>query len=1029
MPTTKNFTRPIPTPAATYQQIAKQMAYKYSIPVNIFLKHIEAESNWDPKVTSPKGAVGLGQLMPETIKLLGVKDPLNPTQNLEASARHLRALYQRFGDWKLAVAAYNAGGGAVTKYNGIPPFPETQSHVNKVFATNPGFTRPLPGPPTTPQTQQQVSELIRRGPSPLTASTSEIGPTEQIYSGGTIQDVFDFVSTPFFYGAGFLQDLLRQRKQETGEELTTAQRLAPQRLPEVLKQAHEAGIQGIQHRTEWIRWLEKEYPWTRQKVKVKEAGTATNPYTGEEMKVSAIEVPYSIALGTILNLVLDPTYMVGKGLRVGFGAAKSAIPRLSEFMGFSLTPGFITRILNHPDRIILKKYEQVYDQLLRDRSTLIESAGDTFDEVRSMNEPIRETIFRASQARTVGAMRSILSTVKKLGQDPVVLEKTAVRLRTLDNELAQELTQLGLISEEVAKANKGNMLNWLFKRGDITHRYINMLAKVDPIEAERLANVLTKHGAFPAYKLVKGIPKELVKAARTERAALPLAQQAVLGAETAIEAVAKNKFFKNLADTFGEVYEATGTRQVPNTQRWGELKGLFVPEAVWQHLNEWDTIQSKGMRTWRWIHGQWKAGKTVWNPALHARNMLGNLLLADLGAGLSPARIDIYAKAVDEILSNGPMWKELKANSTIAVDTFARIELGQRNAMLRGFQAPGSLMEKFGRIFQIGKSLPGQAYQFEEQTGKMAVYIFKRRQGLAPVQAAAEAEKWLFNYRKVPRWVDNLRSGRLGPISVPFITFTYKALPTMAEAIIKNPQRVSRWYKYSRAIEMIDETDEEKRRKLLPDWMQTGYWVKLPVKKGNEELWIDLSFYIPFQGIGNIWGGEREVPIPLINKRLPLPNLSFPFLTFVEDLARNQNRFTGQKVWDEGDPPPIVQQKVTEYIMDFALPPLAPGARNWRKIYQAVNQIPDRMGRVDTMTRVLAETIAGIKTKYIDADQQFTNRLTQMDKDLTNIKSRLSYYLADPGIDDKSKDELVESSMRLIEEKILELEDLMEAAP
>ncbi len=128
---------PFPIPAevgeGTLFQMAIGMAERYDIPKQLFFNLVTAESNWDPLIVSPRGAIGLAQLMPGTAAELGV-DPWDAYDNLDGGARYLRRQFERFGTWELALAAYNAGPGAVAKYGGVPPYPETQDYVEKIMA-------------------------------------------------------------------------------------------------------------------------------------------------------------------------------------------------------------------------------------------------------------------------------------------------------------------------------------------------------------------------------------------------------------------------------------------------------------------------------------------------------------------------------------------------------------------------------------------------------------------------------------------------------------------------------------------------------------------------------------------------------------------------------------------------------------------------------------------------------------------------------------------------------------------------------
>jgi soluble lytic murein transglycosylase-like protein len=115
-----------------YLEQARAAARAHNVPEDLFLRLVHQESRWNSQAVSHKGAIGLAQLMPGTARDLNV-DPTDPQQNLNGGARYLRMMYDRFGDWRLALAAYNAGPGAVEEHNGVPPFAETQNYVRVIL--------------------------------------------------------------------------------------------------------------------------------------------------------------------------------------------------------------------------------------------------------------------------------------------------------------------------------------------------------------------------------------------------------------------------------------------------------------------------------------------------------------------------------------------------------------------------------------------------------------------------------------------------------------------------------------------------------------------------------------------------------------------------------------------------------------------------------------------------------------------------------------------------------------------------------
>jgi soluble lytic murein transglycosylase-like protein len=124
---------PAPEPGATVNALVANIARRHEVEPSLVDSVIRVESNYNPNAISPKGAMGLMQLIPSTARRFGVNNTFHPEQNIEGGVRYLKYLMQLYnGDERLALAAYNAGEGAVAKYKGIPPYPETQNYVYQV---------------------------------------------------------------------------------------------------------------------------------------------------------------------------------------------------------------------------------------------------------------------------------------------------------------------------------------------------------------------------------------------------------------------------------------------------------------------------------------------------------------------------------------------------------------------------------------------------------------------------------------------------------------------------------------------------------------------------------------------------------------------------------------------------------------------------------------------------------------------------------------------------------------------------------
>ncbi len=119
-------------PPGPYSSVVTSAANANGLSRSLLSSVIRTESNFQPRAVSPKGALGLMQLMPATARSLAVRHPFDPSENVQAGAKYLKEMLGKFGNVNLALAAYNAGPGAVALYGGVPPYPETRAYLARI---------------------------------------------------------------------------------------------------------------------------------------------------------------------------------------------------------------------------------------------------------------------------------------------------------------------------------------------------------------------------------------------------------------------------------------------------------------------------------------------------------------------------------------------------------------------------------------------------------------------------------------------------------------------------------------------------------------------------------------------------------------------------------------------------------------------------------------------------------------------------------------------------------------------------------
>jgi soluble lytic murein transglycosylase-like protein len=153
----------VPQPPA-YSQAVERIAAQHEVPAALIHSVIKVESNYNPWAVSPKGALGLMQLIPATARRFGVSDAFDPVENIQGGAKYLKYLLDLYGgDYTLTLAAYNAGEAAVARYGDVPPFPETRNYVKLVGARLAAGRAAAPA--VLPPGAGEPATLVAAGPS------------------------------------------------------------------------------------------------------------------------------------------------------------------------------------------------------------------------------------------------------------------------------------------------------------------------------------------------------------------------------------------------------------------------------------------------------------------------------------------------------------------------------------------------------------------------------------------------------------------------------------------------------------------------------------------------------------------------------------------------------------------------------------------------------------------------------------------------------------------------------------------------
>lgn len=597
-------------------------------------------------------------------------------------------------------------------------------------------------------------------------------------------------------------------------------------------------------------------------------------------------------------------------------------------------------------------FKKTFEKSLRNTAISTQSIVDLGKSVAKLTpETASKILTKDEKGRLLRVRAKDLEKTLK----PEEFEPVAVLYKKID-DLGKEAVDLGLLSKETYEQNIGEYIK-------------NAYTEYEQAKSKGLFGA-ARAGIKGIKKRVEGLtPERMKELGQIENPAYLLFKSATDLARD----VENAKLLKTVAEKFGTDVAQKGFTPLPQGIRLGKASGKFVPDNIAEYLTEVITPATK--TTAKDLVANFKFFKVIMNPGTHARNVVSNTLLNWWKLGIGPWRADIYGEALNQAVRGGK-WVDEAKTVGYNLDTFASAEMKN---LLDSPEALG-FGKKIGKPWATVKKKLGDIYQQEENISKLAAFIHQRKKGLGIEEAWKAAESATFNYAQVTPFVRKMRESLFG---FPFITFTVKSTPVVAETLLKNPARVSAIGKVKQAIENLSDLKEtDRERASEPSWVKDGFYIKLPMKdKDGRSAYFDLTYILPF---GDLMSGQffesnvnRETGLRE-NKATSLIKKS-PFINLVSELGKNQD-FYGDKIWRDSDPPEKQMKDLMRHITKSYVPPLIsdqlPGGYNSKGVQQQRGIVgalkpKEKENQQRTLMQELLRNV-GAKIQPVDADIQET---------------------------------------------------------
>ena len=564
---------------------------------------------------------------------------------------------------------------------------------------------------------------------------------------------------------------------------------------------------------------------------------------------------------------------------------------------------------------------------------------------------------------------------KPITELPPNLQPIANRFRTIDDVIGRKLVERGVISPETFAENAGKHIKYIYdihlgkgktpigvdvkafkQRQTLTEFERERMGLVkDPLKSLALSITEgTRSAAMSGYFKAVGENPQWVFQPSVLKVPLPEGGTWKMGIGKAKEllktfdevskqtplAKSRESFRKSLEDSIAvaerQMGKPSGEFVQLNGAKYGELDGAYVNKTIANDVRPlWLVTAKDASKLVNVAKETIATGNAIWkmkNVALNVPTAMRNAVFSNPiqmnMSGVPMYKVPYYAKEAAKAMKNGDWRYKAAQKEGLTQTNFSATELNEILEIASRWDGT-----KFGGFLEGMKGL-GKYYGKIDDFWKVAKFIEGKEKGLPNATAALEANKWVMDYSLVHPAVKEFRSGALG---APYITYTYKVLPLIAETAAKRPWILAKWMALPYALQealkenMTDET-AKKYLESLPEYVKNGQVLVIPGDKHANA--IDMSYLLPW---GNIWQVAQETKDGKIwkaAKELGVASGLLPSVMYA--LTMNQDLFTGQPIVSElgSYDPKTAATEVTNYIWGLSMPSMLTKHGVAGKIYE-----------------------------------------------------------------------------------------------